>query len=134
VDLNVGGLWCPQCGDEYRPGFSECADCRVPLTDQDPRAVVAPGWPGHPEVDEDEVPRQPYTGRIVELGRFPSRFEAEMIVGRLRAAGLRVATPGDDADGWYPHLAFTTGHRVLIAEDDLEAARRLLEWTTALSD
>ena len=24
---------CPKCGDEYRPGFTECADCRVPLVE-----------------------------------------------------------------------------------------------------
>ena len=29
--LAVGGLWCPNCGSEYRPGFVECADCTVPL-------------------------------------------------------------------------------------------------------
>jgi len=30
-------MFCPQCGEEYRPGFTECADCNVPLTDQPPQ-------------------------------------------------------------------------------------------------
>ena len=25
-------MYCPQCGREDRDGFSECADCRVPLS------------------------------------------------------------------------------------------------------
>ena len=24
-------MFCPQCKAEYRPGFTECADCHVPL-------------------------------------------------------------------------------------------------------
>src|SRR5207249_5986234 len=24
-------MYCPQCGVEYRDGFTECSDCRVPL-------------------------------------------------------------------------------------------------------
>ena len=24
-------MFCPKCRTEYRPGFSQCADCRVPL-------------------------------------------------------------------------------------------------------
>jgi hypothetical protein len=38
---------CPQCRTEYRPGFAECADCRVPLVDALP--VGAPDRPeGYP--------------------------------------------------------------------------------------
>jgi hypothetical protein len=25
-------VFCPKCGAEYREGFAECVDCRVPLT------------------------------------------------------------------------------------------------------
>lgn len=24
-------MYCPECGDEYREGFTECSDCHVPL-------------------------------------------------------------------------------------------------------
>ena len=29
-------MYCPQCKTEYRQGFTECADCRVPLLPGDP--------------------------------------------------------------------------------------------------
>lgn len=49
--LDIGGLWCPKCGSEYRPGFVECPDCRVPLT-----TVKPPGRPPRPtEDDHDEL-------------------------------------------------------------------------------
>lgn len=41
ASLYAGGRWCPQCGAEYRPGFVECADCRVRLTDAKPDPAVA---------------------------------------------------------------------------------------------
>jgi hypothetical protein len=26
-------MWCPKCGAEYREGFFECSDCKIPLTE-----------------------------------------------------------------------------------------------------
>ena len=31
-------MYCPQCGAEYRPGFTRCADCEVPLVAAKPPA------------------------------------------------------------------------------------------------
>lgn len=31
-------MYCPQCLTEYRDGFTECADCHVPLAPGDPPA------------------------------------------------------------------------------------------------
>ena len=38
-------MYCPQCGVEYREGFTECSDCRVPLeagSPPDPNAGFDP--------------------------------------------------------------------------------------------
>ena len=43
-------MFCPRCRVEYRPGFVECADCRVPLTD----SLPAPKTPGDAHADSGE--------------------------------------------------------------------------------
>jgi hypothetical protein len=105
--------WCPSCRAEYRPGFDTCADCHVPLVDTEPP-------PPREEASEPGFP-------AVELHRYTHRFEADVITARLLDAGLRAVTLGDDVGGWYPHLGASAGYRVMVAEDELDAAQRILE-------
>ena len=35
-------MYCPECGGEYREGFTECADCEVPLVDTPPEPIPHP--------------------------------------------------------------------------------------------
>jgi hypothetical protein len=73
------------------------------------------------------VPRTPRPeGRIVELGRFPSRFEADVVAEVLETNGIRASVDAGDGDGWLPHLVLYHGARVLVFEDDLETARALI--------
>ena len=37
-------MLCPKCGVEYRPGFSECADCHVALVDEIAPPASADEW------------------------------------------------------------------------------------------
>ena len=37
-------MYCPQCRTEYREGFTECADCRVPLSAGPPPPEPTPDF------------------------------------------------------------------------------------------
>jgi len=104
--------WCPDCGAEYRPGFTFCSDCHVPLVSQPPEPA-----------DSRPTPREPFTGRIVEVIRLP-RMEAEVLVARLRAYGLRASAHGSDEP--YGSITFAQGVGVFVPEEDLAAATEIL--------
>ena len=54
-----------------------------------------------------------------------SRVEAELIVGMLRAHGLRAVLTADDAGGQQPQLQMD-GVRVVVAASDEALARQLI--------
>jgi hypothetical protein len=39
IDTNPEGMFCPLCRMEYRPGFTVCSDCKVPLVSELPPSV-----------------------------------------------------------------------------------------------
>lgn len=48
--------------------------------------------------------------------------EANAIVAMLRSSGIDAVQSSDDADGWYPHIGFVQGYRVLVlASEEAEA-------------
>jgi len=56
-------LFCPQCKSEYRPGFTECADCGVPLEHELPEEPPSP-----------EISHVPSEGRDADLVSVYSTF------------------------------------------------------------
>jgi len=53
-------MYCPNCGTEYRPGFTHCTDCDVDLVWDPPKAIVArPTGFGRDRQDYDHVPGEP---------------------------------------------------------------------------
>lgn len=65
-------------------------------------------------------------GRIVEAGNFPTRYEADAAIHLLEDNGIQATGKFGDADGWAPHFALLDGYRVLVFDDDLDAAKDLL--------
>ena len=55
------------------------------------------------------------------------RFLAGIIAGLLRSNGIECSLSSDDFDGWYPHMDFTLGTRVLVREIDHDRARQVIE-------
>jgi len=92
-------MYCPQCGGEYREGFSECADCEVALVAQPSESEALPDSEivtilevGDPALLalaeslllEEGIPynkKGEYLQDLFALGRFPSGFNP--IVGRI---------------------------------------------------
>jgi hypothetical protein len=70
----------------------------------------------------------------VSLGAFPSRFEADVIIGMLRSNGIDATGAYGDGEGWLPQIAAYSGARVLVFEDDLERAQALLDAASPLDD
>jgi hypothetical protein len=66
-------------------------------------------------------------GKIVEVANFGSRMEADAAIALLEANGIQASGKYGDAGGWMPHIALVDGYRVLVFDDDLDAARDLLQ-------
>ncbi len=63
-------MWCPKCKSEFRGGFTECPECKVPLV----------------ETLEEEKPSE--TVEPVLLMSFQDRNELELAAGVLDRAGI----------------------------------------------
>ena len=128
--LNTVGAHCPTCGQEYRPGFTVCADDGTDLV---------PGPAPVPDEDtesDEEAPRgvartdvpdlSSEHGPPAILGSWPAQ-DAILLAGRLRAAGIRAMAESDVDHNPY-HLPSMGGSvRVLVVPEDLERARRITQ-------
>ena len=91
--------------------------------------------PGPPTRDSERCPapnlvemdREPRPdGRIVEVANFGTRMQADEAIRLLEANGIQASGKYGDAGGWLPHIALVDGFRVVVFDDDLDAAKQLL--------
>ena len=75
-------MYCPQCGSEYRDGFTACADCGVALVDAPP-----PDETGE-ELDEEWITVLE-TGDPVHLALAHSLLDTEGITARFPGEALQ---------------------------------------------
>jgi hypothetical protein len=108
--------FCTSCREEYRPGFTVCADCGSPLVAEPPREKPAPtegaggshgGW-----------------DTVAEVGQ---RYEADLIADHLRDAGIE-AEVVDQTFRQEPltRIAAFSVVRVLVPVNRADEARRVL--------
>jgi hypothetical protein len=67
--------WCPDCGVEYREGFTRCSECGVPLVDAPPETAQPPVDPGP---------------AWVEVASYTTAEEARLAQGLLEERGIAV--------------------------------------------
>ncbi|MGZ4691022.1 MAG: hypothetical protein ACXVKA_08465 [Acidimicrobiia bacterium] len=65
-------------------------------------------------------------GKIVEVANFGTRMEADTAIALLEANGIQASGKYGDSGGWMPHVALVDGFRVLVFDDELDAAKALL--------
>ena len=120
----MGYRYCPQCGAEYRADVDRCSDCLVELVDD--KAGTGSALEGASPAFKSLVP-------VLVTGR---RSEAEVARSFLEAHGVEAQIWSSGLSPWRMEAALTemTGlandfnaHRVMVSEQDEEAARDLLE-------
>ncbi len=101
-------MFCPKCGAEYREGFTECADCMVPLVYEEPpetRKVVE-------YVEYEEVLR---TFNPADIALIKSILDSTDITYFVRGEHFLLIRPLAD-----PAV-------LLVKTDEVEAAREMLK-------
>jgi hypothetical protein len=107
-------MYCPQCRVEFREGFSECSDCRVPL---------AEGTPPPEPTDRFD----PALGLVEVLGTNDG-VELALAKGLLEDAGIpffvlgQIATLVQDVDAFLHKWV-----RIQVPRDREAEARELLD-------
>ena len=124
--------FCPQCGDEYRAGFTQCADCGVTLVDaaapeDDRRRANEYSRPFRASDYETIDP--------VRVATVPSRINAEIILSALRSADLRAFIAGTGMEAWSDaggigQITRVAGPlndiRIMVHPDDEDEAREII--------
>jgi hypothetical protein len=77
----------------------------------------------------DHAPRP--DGKIVEAANYGTRMEADAAIALLEANGIQASGKYGDAGGWMPYTSLVDGFRVVVFDEDLDAAKELLDAETA---
>ena len=100
--------FCPTCRAEYRAGFTECADCHVPL------------------VETLKAPEAP-PGDLVAVYQGPV-IQAEVLGRLLESEGILADVSASETGIMAPHTVNAAGViRVMVAQRDAERARAVIE-------
>jgi hypothetical protein len=110
-------MFCPSCRDEFREGYTTCADCGVALVDTLPPE-------GEPAPEEQGEGTHGGWDQVFETG---TAFEAQMVALRLRDAGIEAQVVDQTfTEAPMPKVSDINLVRVLVPLAQAEDARRLV--------
>lgn len=110
-------LWCPKCKFEYRPGFTDCPVCRVPLEEKPEAAENAPASPPMP------------AGNLRVLVSDTDQTFLTALRQYLKDAGIPSILEYCDSTGSYMRNYMGVspyGQQILVAEEQLPEAAEIL--------
>ncbi|MBI4574777.1 MAG: DUF2007 domain-containing protein [Planctomycetes bacterium] len=119
--------YCPECLEEYRAGFTECADCKVPLVEALEAGSATVTYGELVKLVNVETPTQAELIRgLLEEGAVPAFLKHGEVYGALGVAGDPSILEGQDVLVPAEHLEQA---RAILAEADLprEAADEEVE-------
>jgi hypothetical protein len=108
-------MYCPECGGEYREGFTHCADCDVDLVESLAAHGGAPG------------------AELVTVMETSDPAELAFVESLLRGAGIPFSTVGDHLQSLFALGAIGGFNAVAgpvmiqVTEEHAEAATQILE-------
>ena len=112
-------MFCPKCRAEYREGFTECSDCKVPLVSE---------LPPEPEPEDEE------TVKLTTVLATGNPAIIAMAKSLLDDANIRYFVKGEGLQEWFVLGRIGTGFNPIIGrvqiqvlKDDEEVARKVLE-------
>lgn len=112
-------MFCPECGSEYREGFTACADCEVALVPELPAEFAEADFAG-----EETLVSVLETGDLSLLTRARSLLEAE---------GIPYSTDGEGLQNLFGAGMIGLGYNQIVGpphlrvrEEDEARARELL--------
>ena len=98
-------MYCPKCGTEYRDGFTECADCNVPL------------------VSELPIEEPPSFVDFEEVLITKDCAEVAFVKSLLNSENIPFVVQGDHFSNLYGYIVPV---RFMVAKDKILVARELL--------
>ena len=99
-------MYCPTCKGEYREGFTQCADCQVPLVDELPQS------------ESDDTPID-----LVEVLSTADPGLIAFVKSVLEAEDIPYLAHGEH----FSRMHATIPVRFLVAKEDVEVAREVLK-------
>ncbi len=110
--------YCPKCGGEYREGFNQCADCKVPL------GAARPELPS----EKPKKAKAVVQDNLVTVVTFDLAFDAERAKSILESASVPAYVMDANVIGLNQALTWAAGGvRLQVAQADFSRAQNVLK-------
>lgn len=121
-------MFCPKCGAEYRKGFTECSDCKIPLV------LNLPPQPKPKQEQKLTRKQEPKLKQIELVNVFKSRIfifgdmsTVAIAKSILESAEIQYFVKNEVLSRFWPALGVISPTEIWVKKEDEKDARKLLE-------